>query len=68
MSITVIAIHSYIVKYVAPWGQNTLRWALYPTLPYLQCVVKEDQKIFQIDQSSAAVSIHYESVVCDFGI
>ena len=34
MSISFIAIHSYILKYVAPRGQNTLRWALYPTLPY----------------------------------
>ena len=35
MSISFIAIHSRILKYVAPWGQNTLRGALYPTLPYL---------------------------------
>ena len=34
MSISFIAIHSYIFKSVAPWGQNTLRGALYPTLPY----------------------------------
>ena len=34
MSISFIAIDSYILKSVAPWGQNTLRGALYPTLPY----------------------------------
>ena len=34
MSISFIAIHSYILKYVASRGQNTLRGALYPTLPY----------------------------------
>ena len=35
MSIYFIAIHSYILKYVAFWGQNTLRGTLHPTLPYL---------------------------------
>ena len=34
MSISFIAIHSYILKSVALWDQNTLRGALYPTLPY----------------------------------
>ena len=36
MSISFIAIHSYILKFVAPWGQNTSRGAHYPTLPYAQ--------------------------------
>ena len=30
MYISFIDIHSYILKYVAPRGQNTLRGALYP--------------------------------------
>ena len=45
MSISFIAFHSYSLKYVAPWGQNTSRWALYPTLAYLySCEQKEKEK------------------------